>query len=304
MCEIIPLILLGGVAISAFLAWRLRRKKFRIAVLGARRTGKTTLINSWRGEWVADEHDPGHTQAPGEPQKTKLTVDGLRLTFTKLTDVSGASHAWPVWEDQTRESRYILYLIDARALTGELDADDRRNWYRLEDDTGQIGRWLKAGNAHLCVVVVTHADQDPRLAASNPDKYHEQVAEQIDPLILRLGGPEKTRLVRFSRFHLGQQAESFEFLGFEFRWVKDLAGTPRRQSGPDRIAPVRVAAQVKNAAQTSLANIKPRWVNRTPRSSRSRSADSGSRGRHTPPGVPSGVEGRARPRWPRPVATS
>lgn len=39
--------------------------------------------------------------------------------------------------------------------------------------------------------------------------------------------PKKTRLVRFSRFHLGQQAESFEFLGFEFRWVKDLAGTPR-----------------------------------------------------------------------------
>ncbi|WJK41299.1 hypothetical protein O7608_02335 [Solwaraspora sp. WMMA2056] len=121
-------------------------------------------------------------------------MDGLRLTFTKLADVSGTSDAWPIWKDRTAESRYVLYLIDARALTGELDAEPARSWLRLEDDTGQIGSWLKDGHAHLCVLVLTHSDQDPRLTASNPDKYREQIAEQIEPLVLRLGGPEKTRL--------------------------------------------------------------------------------------------------------------
>jgi group II intron reverse transcriptase/maturase len=38
---------------------------------------------------------------------------------------------------------------------------------------------------------------------------------------------EKSRIVRFSRFHLGKQSESFEFLGFEFRWMLDRSGTPR-----------------------------------------------------------------------------
>jgi group II intron reverse transcriptase/maturase len=38
---------------------------------------------------------------------------------------------------------------------------------------------------------------------------------------------EKSRIVRFSRFQLGKQSESFEFLGFEFRWMLDRAGVPR-----------------------------------------------------------------------------
>jgi RNA-directed DNA polymerase len=38
---------------------------------------------------------------------------------------------------------------------------------------------------------------------------------------------EKSRVIRFSRFHLGGKAQSFEFLGFEFRWIPDRAGTPR-----------------------------------------------------------------------------
>jgi len=31
----------------------------------------------------------------------------------------------------------------------------------------------------------------------------------------------------FSRFHLGGKARSFEFLGFEVRWIPDRQGTPR-----------------------------------------------------------------------------
>jgi RNA-directed DNA polymerase len=38
---------------------------------------------------------------------------------------------------------------------------------------------------------------------------------------------EKSRMVRFSRFHLGKNSERFDFLGFEFRWVVDHKGTPR-----------------------------------------------------------------------------
>ena len=37
----------------------------------------------------------------------------------------------------------------------------------------------------------------------------------------------KSRLLRFSRFELGQKAESFEYLGFEFRWMPDRQGAPR-----------------------------------------------------------------------------
>ncbi len=38
--------------------------------------------------------------------------------------------------------------------------------------------------------------------------------------------PEKTQLIRFSRFHPGKQ-RCFRFLGFEFYWSKDRQGKPR-----------------------------------------------------------------------------
>ena len=47
---------------------------------------------------------------------------------------------------------------------------------------------------------------------------------------------EKSRILRFKRFKLGKEAESFEFLGFEFRWIVDRKGVPRvkRRTSPKR----------------------------------------------------------------------
>lgn len=182
----------GSAAISAYALWKIRRREYRIAVLGARYSGKTTLINSWRGEWIAD---PGRTQAAQKYEKVKLTTEGLRLKFTNLADVSGSIDAWPQWQDRTKESRYVLYLVDARVLSGELESIEYRNWQRLEDDAGQIAGWINEGKAELCLMVVTHTDEDPRLAKLGQDGYHDCVVKQIDPLMLRLGGPRRVRIV-------------------------------------------------------------------------------------------------------------
>lgn len=195
MAPVVVAVGLGGVAISWYLARKLRRRKYRIAVLGARYSGKTTLINSWRGEWIRDQADPGRTQSPHHYAKTKLTTEGFRLTFTNLTDVSGAIDAWPVWEDRIRESRYVLYLADARALSGSLSQVTGRNWQRLEDDAGMMGGWLAASRIELCLLVVTHIDEDDRLRQLGEDEYRELVTAQLDTLILKLGGPRKVRVV-------------------------------------------------------------------------------------------------------------
>ncbi|SDH27150.1 hypothetical protein SAMN05421505_11391 [Sinosporangium album] len=188
----LPVIIIAGIAISSFLAWKLRRKKFRLAVLGARCTGKTTLIESWRGTWV---EDPDRTLIPKTYDKTKLTVDGLRLTFVKLGDLSGEVNSWPQWEDRVKDSRYLLYLVDARMLAG-LPMSEERTWYRVEDDAGQISsNWLKASLVHLCLLVVTHTDEDPRQAGLSAGAYHDLIARQLDPIVLRMGGDRLVRTV-------------------------------------------------------------------------------------------------------------
>jgi GTPase SAR1 family protein len=174
---------------------KIRWKRYRMAVLGARFSGKTTLINSWRGEWVADEADPGRTQSPKFYRKTKLVSEGLRVTFTRLVDVNGSPDAWPAWESSTLASRYVLYLVDARALAGELERVTNRNWNRLEDDAGLLSSWLEEGRTKLCLLIVTHTDQDTRLEDHGEADYRELVMGQLDPLILKLGGSRIVKVV-------------------------------------------------------------------------------------------------------------
>lgn len=67
---------------------------------------------------------------------------------------------------------------------------------------------------------------------------------------------EKSRIVRFSRFHTGQRAASFDFLGFEYRWIVDRSGTPRVQR---RTSPQRFAASVRRVREwcRSQRSVRP-----------------------------------------------
>ena len=64
-------------------------------------------------------------------------------------------------------------------------------------------------------------------------QWHEEAERFFRVLPKRLAkygvelSAEKSRMVRFSRFQLGKNSERFDFLGFEFRWVKDHKGVAR-----------------------------------------------------------------------------
>lgn len=59
--------------------------------------------------------------------------------------------------------------------------------------------------------------------------------------------PEKTRLVRFSRFHPGKK-RCFSFLGFEYYWSRDRAGA------------ARLRCRTSTKKQHQLMNILHRWI--------------------------------------------
>jgi len=183
----------GVAAGSAYAWWQLRRRDYRIAVLGARESGKTTLINSWRGKWADGAYQP--TQASELIEKQKYTAEGFRLRFLDLEDMSGDLDGWPNWENRAKESRYVLYLVDARALAGQFARNYRKNWRRLEDDAGLIADWMEQGKAELCLMVVTHTDQDPRLRKLGQNAYQEAIVSQLDPLMLKIGGPRTVHIV-------------------------------------------------------------------------------------------------------------
>jgi len=53
--------------------------------------------------------------------------------------------------------------------------------------------------------------------------FFQELGKRLSKFKLTLA-PDKTRILRFSRFQVG--GERFEFLGFEFRWGKNRKGEP------------------------------------------------------------------------------
>lgn len=59
------------------------------------------------------------------------------------------------------------------------------------------------------------------------ERFYRVLPKRLEKFNLEVA-PEKTRLVRFSRFHPSRKRR-FTFLGFEFYWNKDRQGVPRVQ---------------------------------------------------------------------------
>ena len=70
---------------------------------------------------------------------------------------------------------------------------------------------------------------------TDAEHFGRQLPERLGKFGLEVA-PEKTRMLRFSRFAL-EPNEAFEFLGFEFRWVKRRTGHAgvRRRTAPGKL---------------------------------------------------------------------
>jgi group II intron reverse transcriptase/maturase len=79
------------------------------------------------------------------------------------------------------------------------------------------------------------------------DLFYRELPKRLALFGLELS-KEKTRLIPFNRYNLGAKSKSFEFLGLEFRWVKDRQGQARV---------MRRTARKRQRA--SLARIK-KWI--------------------------------------------
>jgi hypothetical protein len=173
------------------------RDHYSVAVLGPRFSGKTTLINYWRGLPPPDLHT-GRTfgqEKPTEWVDLSIKVDNRRVTFDNVLDITGAVTALDLWADYIR-SRHVVYMLDARALCGCLAWTD---WYRepngrtdprgLERVTADIGQLLMHERHGVPTssraIVVSHTDQDCRRtgadSALSDQDYATVLSHEIRP---------------------------------------------------------------------------------------------------------------------------
>ena len=210
------------------------RKNYTLAVLGARRSGKTTLINHWAGRAMPADYQ--RTLAPKVVGNVKDRIDDTRYRIPGLRDVSGAEQAKGEWDKMIGNCSYVVFLIDARALCGCLAWTDlpafgagRRGITRLQSDIELLGTLFEEHKEHhRCVLVVTHRDQDCRaltLAASShalqETTYESRVTDELRPMVNLLGGIQRVATVVGNLAEDGSRSRmSDEVMGIIADWDK------------------------------------------------------------------------------------
>ncbi|WP_156784212.1 GTPase domain-containing protein [Sphingomonas sp. SKA58] len=147
---------------GAFLQWVLgvfRGKK--LAVLGPRASGKTTLIS-----FLLNGELPQEYFATAKPEKfegKKISLGSLELRVHAVTDLPGDVQSHSDWERQYKDSNIACYMIDA----SKVYARDETYIRMIRSEARHIGEWLDSRKRRppAFFLVATHCDLIPDYAS-------------------------------------------------------------------------------------------------------------------------------------------
>jgi hypothetical protein len=166
----------------------------RIAILGARATGKTRLINFLQTKTVplpGKEFPTSIEKVPG----TVLDIGGISITLAPTEDVSGHESHYDEWKAIASGSAFIIYLFRADLL----NENDSHVKQRIKDDLTIIRTWSQS----RIVLVGTHTDKDKeflRLSQAYDEQYriYTDILTENDVIaeaISTAGGPAQCKVV-------------------------------------------------------------------------------------------------------------
>lgn len=151
----------------------------KVAVLGERYSGKTTLLEFLTKGELPQEYV--QTLLTESVKGKRLAMGDLKLDLKETSDVSGSRDAIEEWRKLHNTSDIVLYLVNAK------DMDIQR----VKRDLGKIESWRNIqGKKPKFLVIVTHLDLDPvymETPASRMGEYRDRfVAEKLDPGLVEL----------------------------------------------------------------------------------------------------------------------
>jgi energy-coupling factor transporter ATP-binding protein EcfA2 len=160
----------GGVVASNWenITYALKGKK--IAVLGARAVGKTTLLKYMEKGILIERYK--QTLDKQEIERTRVKLGDLDIWLKKTDDVSGDKAAYGGWKKLFEEADLILFVV----RTDMLLKHDLETEKRAEADLRQIQAWIKECESKKQFFIVgNHWDSDPDFKKLTPDQMGDYV---------------------------------------------------------------------------------------------------------------------------------
>jgi hypothetical protein len=167
----------------------------RVAILGVRQIGKTTLFNYIeKGVWLEKYQA---TLLPQEIGRRKLKIGDLEIRLRKTRDVAGSDSAdlRAQWKEICDDSDIILYIVRTDLLLRE-DKDTQK---RVESDVEHIGGWV-SNSTKPFFIVGNHWNTDSEFESFICDKeakYFDRFTKLpvVSTLTQLAGGGSKIKIV-------------------------------------------------------------------------------------------------------------
>ena len=168
----------------------------RLAILGERNVGKTTLHHFLTTGTIPETHKA--TVASENVKRGRFQLRDLDLRIKKSKDLPGGADSYPHWEELFKEADVVFYLFRVDGLMNRIAETE----CRVGRDMGQINRWLEERRPDAPLFIIgTFCD------LANPDwaslsgtervTYEEDIRalETIKKCVLLAGGGGKAKVV-------------------------------------------------------------------------------------------------------------
>lgn len=168
----------------------------KIAVLGARTVGKTTLLKYMEKGILIERYK--QTRDKNEIERTRIKLGDLDILIKKTDDVSGGEKAYGFWEKLFKEADLVLYIVRTDRLLDQDSGTEKRS----ENDLKHIQNWIKelgATERKQFFIVGNHWDSDARFKNLTPDtigNYQDEFTSLpiVRKITLLAGGAAKVKV--------------------------------------------------------------------------------------------------------------
>ena len=192
----VPILLVIGGAALLGLGILADIKGYKLAVLGARRVGKTVLIEFLTKGTLSKEY-----VKTGRPQKTdsrRFKLKNLALKIKESIDTPGHENFYFQWKNIAEDADIVMYLLRVDLLM----KGDRDNEERVRRDISHIAEWLRENKKKYPLFIIgTYCDQTvPDFTKLSKNKQVDYVDERRRMHIFRdvellSGGAQQVRFV-------------------------------------------------------------------------------------------------------------
>lgn len=201
---------IGGVIEAIIAEW----KGKKLAVLGARGVGKTTLVQFLSSGSLPAEYK--QTVAPEKVKSRRFQLRELDLKIKETLDVSGSKAAYAEWKELVDQADVVLYLLRADRLF----ARDAEVEARIRNDLHHIGGWLDGRSERPRFFIIgTHCDLDNEYRALSDDRVGDYTDKfyklPIVSEMVALGGGSKVTKVIIGSTETIQATEALAYQIFK-----------------------------------------------------------------------------------------